>query len=142
MGPAENKQLVQDFLAATNAGDRDRLAELVAEDMAWWIPQSGSARVGIPTPMIGRDQFIAMQQDALDMLYVRESQKITVHRLIAEDDFVAAYMSMEMRTKAGAPYENQYLLMFRFADGRIAEHWEFTDTAYAFEQFDAAPEGA
>jgi len=58
--------------------------------------------------------------------------------MVEENDVVVAFMRMEMLTKAGVAYSNEYVLVFRFEDGRIAEHWEYTDTAWTFEQFDAA----
>jgi ketosteroid isomerase-like protein len=138
MADSQHKQRVMEFLAATKAGDRDRLRELVTEDLAWWVPKSGSDRMKLPVPMIGAENFVSMQQDALDTLYQRESQQVTVSRMVEEDDVVAAFMRMEMLTQAGVPYSNEYVLVFRFDGGRIAEHWEYTDTAWAFEQFDAA----
>jgi ketosteroid isomerase-like protein len=142
MGTAENKQAVLDFLTATRERDRDRLRALVADDMIWQVPRSGAERMGHTFPMIGGEQFVEIQQAALDMFYRPGSQTITVDHLVAEDDLVVAFVTMQMLTKAGAPYENEYVFLFRFQGDKIAEHWERTDTAYAFERFDATVENA
>jgi ketosteroid isomerase-like protein len=40
---------------------------------------------------------------------------------------------MHARTTAGNDYHGSYHMLFRVADGKIAEAWEFLDTAYVFE---------
>jgi len=37
---------------------------------------------------------------------------------------------LHTRTKAGYDYDGPYHMLFRLRDGRIAETWEFLDTAY------------
>jgi ketosteroid isomerase-like protein len=40
---------------------------------------------------------------------------------------------MHARTTAGKEYHGPYHMLFRVAGDRIAEVWEFLDTAYVFD---------
>jgi len=75
MFDSQHKQRVTEFLAATKSGDRDRLRSLVTDDIAWWVPKSGSDRLQLPIPMIGAENFLSMQQDALDTLFQRSHSR-------------------------------------------------------------------
>jgi ketosteroid isomerase-like protein len=56
-----------------------------------------------------------------------------VDHVIAEDHLVALHCTMHARTTIGTEYHGSYHMLFRIEDGRIAEAWEFLDTAYVFE---------
>jgi ketosteroid isomerase-like protein len=56
-----------------------------------------------------------------------------IDHLVAEDDLVTLHCTMHARTTAGNDYHGSYHMLFRLADGKIAEAWEFLDTAYVFE---------
>jgi len=52
--------------------------------------------------------------------------------MVAEADCVAVqFILCALTTRRGEPYENYYLFMFRCEDGKIAEYWEYLDSAYA-----------
>ena len=48
---------------------------------------------------------------------------------------MAVWFTMSAVTTNGADYTNDYHLLFRCEDGRIAEVWEHLDTAYAASKF-------
>jgi ketosteroid isomerase-like protein len=57
-----------------------------------------------------------------------------VQHLLAEDDFVTLQCTMRGRTASGNAYHGPYHMLFRIEGDRIAEGWEFLDTAYALER--------
>jgi uncharacterized protein len=52
----------------------------------------------------------------------------TAHRFIAEDDYVVVECRGRVTTKSGAPYNNTYCWICRFADGKLQELTEYLDT--------------
>ena len=62
--------------------------------------------------------------------------------MIAEGSSVVAHVERRCLTSKGVDYQNDYLLRFDFASGRICEAWEQTDTALAFELFATTSESA
>jgi ketosteroid isomerase-like protein len=55
-----------------------------------------------------------------------------VHHVVAEDDQVTLHCTMHARTNVGKEYHGSYHMLFRIEHDRIAEAWEFLDTAYVF----------
>jgi ketosteroid isomerase-like protein len=122
---ARNKALVREFWAAAN---EDKM-NFVAEDACWHLPTSVAMR--------GYDQDV--RGEAVRELFLGSSVRYSadrtwdVHHVVAEDDLVTLHCTMHARTNVGKEYHGAYHMLFRVEDGRIAEAWEFLDTAYVFE---------
>jgi ketosteroid isomerase-like protein len=123
---AANKQLVLDFWAAAHA---DKIPYL-ADDAVWHLPMSVAAR-GFPA----RD----LEGEQVHSLFVESAQVYEPDRswdidhVLAEGDLVTLHCTMHARTTAGNEYHGSYHMLFRVENGKIAEAWEFLDTAYVFE---------
>jgi ketosteroid isomerase-like protein len=128
-----SEQRAREFIDAMNRGDEDRVGELLADDVQWWIPRSGAARRGYDVPLDGRAAVAAMRSGASDAF---EEVQFSPEFVTGGDDGAAAVVRITGRLAGGDPYgPHQYCFVFRFADdGRIAEVWELTDTAAAFEE--------
>lgn len=119
------------LLRAIETADRATVAELVRADVRWWIPQSGAKRAGIPLPMEGLDAVMAMVDGAHERW---ESMDFTLRMLVSEGDTSSALLRAQARTRSGRDYDNTYGFFWRVDDdGRLAEIWELTDTAYLFD---------
>jgi ketosteroid isomerase-like protein len=134
--PAE---LVNALLVAMADYDADALAPLLHDDIVWWSPASAS-RKGAPRPINGRDDVVRIFCGGLG-LYRAGTITWQVDQLIVDTSDptvtrVAAVFSRRSLTAAGHPYENQYCFVLLVRDGRVAEGWEFVDTAHAFDQID------
>jgi ketosteroid isomerase-like protein len=148
--PAE---LVDTLLEAMADYDADALAPLMHDDVVWWSPAS-AGRFGVPRPITGRDEVIGIFCGSLG-LYRAGTITWDIDQLIAglpaatgaADDTsrdvtedgssrVAVVFTRRSLTAAGKPYENQYCFVLRLVEGRIAEGWEFVDTAHAFAQYE------
>jgi hypothetical protein len=129
MGTAANKALIREYFARVESGD-PRLAELLAEDVVWWIPQ-GSKLGGT---LRGRSRVVEVMTGAL-ALYSRDHPfRIEVDQVVAEEDWVCVQFVIDARTASGLPYRNDYHIAFELRDGRIARVKEYVDTAYANER--------
>jgi nitroreductase len=61
--------------------------------------------------------------------------------VVADGDRVAIQQIIRATTASGAPYENEYVKVFEFADdGRIQAVWEYHDTEYAADLLRAGPQ--
>ena len=122
---ARNKALVREFWAAAN---EDKM-RFVADDACWHLPTSVGRR--------GFDQDV--RAEAVRALFLGSSERYDanrtwdVHHVVAEDDLVALHGTMHARTNVGKEYHGSYHMLFRIEGDRIAEGWEFLDTAYVFE---------
>jgi uncharacterized protein len=123
----DNKQVMERYVAALEAGDAEAVRAFFAEDATWWLvgdlPMSGtwSGRDAIMDDFFGT----AMAQ------YAPGSISLEVTGMVAEGDRIALEWTSRARTTAGVPYENFCIGVFTLRDGRIAAVREYMDTAYA-----------
>lgn len=123
MSAQENKTLVRSFFQASNNGDMETSMGLIADDIVW-------TNIGT-TSFSGTHRGISeLQEKLLGPLFSRleSGVRMTVHRLIAEGDYVVAQMSGEAQTRDGRPYNNTYCWIIRLRDGKFAEVTEYMDT--------------
>ena len=78
---------------------------------------------------------MAMFGDDVGQFYQQDSMTFHYHSMTAEDDRVHLHFSLEAKTATGEDYYNDYQSLFRFADGKVIEVWEYFDTAYLFSFF-------
>jgi ketosteroid isomerase-like protein len=123
MSAEQNKEIVQRFFDASNSGDMETSIGLIADDITWsnigTTVYSGTFR--------GKTE---LQEKLLGPLFSQLKQGIamTVHRLIAEGDYVVAQMSGIAETLEGKSYNNSYVWIIRIRAGQIAEVNEYMDT--------------
>jgi ketosteroid isomerase-like protein len=121
-----HKQLVEQFW---HAGPEEQGAYL-ADDAVWHLPRSiGGRRPG------GAD----LHGDAARAIFTEATgvyepgATIDVLHVIAEGDLVALHCNLHARTTSGSDYDGTYHMLFRIEGDRIAEAWEFLDTAYLMQ---------
>lgn len=133
---ADNKAVIQDFQRALERklqGEKVDLADCFTEDIAWHFPQSTASRSS-GSDHYGKAAVLAMFGD-VDAFYIADTMQFDYHSFTAEDDRVHMHYTLRATTTSGKAYENQYQSLFRLEDGRIAEVWEYFDTAYLFGLF-------
>ena len=117
-----NKDLVRQFGEVVNAADWEALRELAAEDLV----RHSDATAGPPVTSL--DAFIQLQES---FLAIMPDQRVTLQKLIAEGDEVAALATysgtqtgpMGEFPATGKFAEVAFLTLFRIEDGKIAELW-------------------
>jgi 3-hydroxyisobutyrate dehydrogenase-like beta-hydroxyacid dehydrogenase/predicted SnoaL-like aldol condensation-catalyzing enzyme len=96
-------EVVREFIGLMNAGRLDRLGEVLADDFVW-RGIDGGVREGVEGYLSGLGS---------------SSYRITIERLVAEDDLVVA----RLRIRRADGTERVTHDMFRVAGGRIREEW-------------------
>lgn len=131
-----NKDLILEFqqqLESKLAGNTVDLGDYFCEDIAWHFPQSTAAQSS-GSDHHGKTAVLAMFAD-VDLFYVADSMRFEYHSVTAEEDRVHLHYTLRATTTNGREYCNQYQSLFRVRDGKIAEVWEYFDTAYLFGLF-------
>ena len=123
-----NRATVVRFYELMNARRFDEMWALFAPEAVW----SNGA-----TPPTRSAPVERMREVIVDPMpiFVTGGIDFVLHATTAEDDRVAAEVSCRAELTTGAVYANQYHMLFRFHDGRIAEVKEYNDTLHARETF-------
>lgn len=127
MSTSETRDVVARYVAALQRGDLDALRASVTPKATWTI------RGDIPVAGIwtGPDEifdgFLARMTATLDL-----DAPLTqdLHRIIADGDYAVAEWTSHARARNGAPYDNDYAVVFHVAGGRINAVTEYCDTSY------------
>ena len=130
MSAHRRKQAVTEFLTALVNDDSAAMRPLVADEVKWWVPQSAAVAFGLDRPLEGWDRVPWFGGDGWKGFEPGTSQ-VTVHHLVAEDEFVSAHYNRNALRANGNVYDTEYNILFRFRDGLIVEVWEVADTAQA-----------
>jgi ketosteroid isomerase-like protein len=123
MGAAENKQLLQSIYSELAKGNSRPFVESMADDFRWTI-------LGTTKWSRTYDGKRAVLDELLAKLRTQIDGRIRVgpHRILADGNYVVVEARGQNTTKSGKPYNNEYCLVFRLADGKLAELTEYLDT--------------
>jgi ketosteroid isomerase-like protein len=130
MSTQRRKQAVSEFLTALVNDDSAAMRPLVAADVKWWVPQSAALAFGLDRPLDGWDRVPWFGGDGWKGFKPGTSH-VTIHHLVAEDEFVSAHYNRTALRANGNNYDSEYNMLFRFRDDLIVEVWEIVDTAQA-----------
>ena len=130
-----NKQVLQRYIAALQAGDPHALEAFFAADASWMLqaghlPMSGT--------WVGRDRIKDGFFATAMSLYEPGSVEIEVTAMIAQDDHVVLQWTSRAKTRDGRPYENGCIGVFTIRDRRITAVREYMDTLYVSDAFAGA----
>lgn len=130
MSTQENREIVRQFYEAGNRGDMETCIGLIADDIVW----TNIGATSLSGTYRGKAE---LQEKLLGPLFgqLKEGITTTVHRLIAEGDFVVAQTSGVAETLDGRPYNNTYCWVIVMRDGKFAEVTEYLDTALVSSTF-------
>ena len=136
-----NKKLMQEiFAAAANpdpaARDRALFISSLADDAKWVV----TGQYSWSRTFSGKQSILNDLHGHVRELLV-ERTRTHAHRFIADGDYVVVEAKGDNLTKSGARYDNDYCLVYRFADGKIIEIREYCDsvlTERALGQFPPA----
>jgi ketosteroid isomerase-like protein len=131
------------FRAVSHARPAD-LRELVTEDLTWWIPQSSAdksaARIGTAKGERSVQGWDAISRMLFGSGFYRDRRSspeydpmaYDFHQILVDGDHAVSHHTMKTVTAAGLDYQNEFVFVFRFRGGRIAEVWEHLDTAHSY----------
>ena len=121
---------MSEFLTALVNDDSATMRPLVAPEVKWWVPQSAALAFGLDRPLDGWDRVPWFGGDGWKG-FKPGTSRVTIHHLVAEDEFVSAHYNRTALRANGNIYDSEYNMLFRFRDDLIVEVWEVVDTAQA-----------
>jgi uncharacterized protein len=119
---ATNRSVVEAVLDTITAGEFERLAEYVTDDLLFELPYGPSF---MPNPVHGREAWNQMQLMTFKMFSSFKQTLTDVHEGLDPDRIVAEYRSDAVVASNGKDYQNRYIGVFRFRDGKICEWREY-----------------
>jgi ketosteroid isomerase-like protein len=122
----ETRRVVAGYVAALQRGDTDALRASFTPKATWTIRGDIPVAGTWTGPGEILDGFLAKMTATLD-----PQTPVTqdLHRIIADGDWAVAEWTSHARARNGAPYDNDYAVVFHVADGRIDAVTEYCDTS-------------
>lgn len=130
----DNKRIAVIFMDAMQHRQWEILVSLMTPDAVSWVPPSAQSVMGYPQSVKGARAIVEARARSGGERY-SPTLEFTTNHLIGDGDLVAVFMTLRTMTTENKPYENDYVMLLRFVDGKIAEWGEYLDTAHAFLQF-------
>ena len=123
--PAAHREIVERYFELMQQGDPE-IARLLCDDVCWVAPQS--------SPVGRRHEGLAavlrLMQTGVGLYDMSRPMDLDIEAVAAEGKHVFVELTLRATTRAGEPYVNHYVFVFRFQDGRIVEIHEHLDTHY------------
>lgn len=137
MSSAEHLESVRRAFDQVGRGDPTALVELLAPDVVYRLIGS-TAMSGVHR---GRAAVLEKVFAPLSAA-LAAPPRFAIERLLADGDHVVMQATAHAALRSGAPYDNTYCMVFRFAGGRIAELTEYLDTQLVARAFAVPAERA
>lgn len=123
MSAADNKKLMQEIFARVAVGDGGLFVEHLADDVVMRVSgQYSWSRTFTGKQSVLRDLFGVVHERTTG------ARRTIPLRFIAEGDIVVVEARGEMTARTGVAYNNEYCLIYRLRDGKIAEITEYQDS--------------
>ena len=129
MGTTKTAELARKLVASY--GKPEAMGELFHEDVRWTLYSGKEHPGGLYQ---GKDEVMALVRFVFSEAYVPESVRTSPHMAFAEADLGVVRFLLQAQSTGGSSYENEYAIIIRARDGRVAEVWAYTDTLYAAQQ--------
>ena len=123
----DSRSVLQRYVAAVQAGERELTREMFAEDATWTIR---AGELPISGTWKGRDVIIDEFLAEAMSHYEPGTVRLEITGIVAEGDRAVLQWTTRARTREGRPYENGCIGVFTIRDGRIQDVREYMDTLY------------
>jgi ketosteroid isomerase-like protein len=123
MSAAENKKLMEKIFAGVAAGERGLFLESLADDVTMCV----TGQYSWSQTFKGKASLVQDLHGHLRTLLAEPRRTIPL-RFIAEGDYVVVEAKGDMATKEGVRYDNDYCLIYRLKNGKLAEIREYQDS--------------
>jgi uncharacterized protein (TIGR02246 family) len=131
METSQTRQLIEEYYAAQAAGDRDKLASLLTEDVEWRPAETVPAE-----PLQGRRVVSsAVSGRGREKMFDMDTFTVTVRRKIVDGDTAVVLQAISAKTLDGKQYDNEYGWVYTCRDGQSASIVEYVDTWKAAKVF-------
>ena len=119
MGAEANRAMALEFLSLMAAFEFDAMFALMADDAVWRVV--GDPATFPPGGTLPKSERRAMFNGFVSVL---RSLEFDIAGTTAEGDRVAVEFTCRGESHAGPVYENEFINLFRFRDGRIVSVYE------------------
>jgi ketosteroid isomerase-like protein len=117
-----NKAIIEAVMARITAGEFERLADYVSEDLVFELPYGPDF---MPDRFEGRQTWNDMQLMTFKMFTSFRQEILEIHECLDPDELIAEYRSDAVVARNGNSYQNRYIGVFRFDHGKIVAWREF-----------------
>lgn len=137
MDETPRKSAALGFLDAHARVDEQEMVRLLIEDARFHTLKSARTWAGMPDVISGASTIAGMLATRHGAhggpaLWKVGQTNWEHHFVVEEDPYVVVFTTRRSVTVQDVDYENPYVCMFRFEGDRIADLWEYLDTAYTF----------
>lgn len=126
-----NFDVVQRAFAAVGAGDADAQVANYTEDIVLEFPFTDP-----PTIVSGRTAVHERLKNAFKVFHFNLTIS-EVHACLDPDELIVEFTGSGSYLPNGAPYENRYIAVFNFRDGKICRQREYFDPTQAAKSANA-----
>ena len=130
MSAAPDAEAVRRAFEGVRRGDLATLIELLAADVVYRLIGS----TAVSGTYRGRDAVVARLFTPLGAA-LAAPLRFEIEGLLSDGDRVVMQATGHTTLRSGAPYNNTYCMVFRFAGGRVAEVAEYLDTQLVARAF-------
>jgi len=136
MSTERNVETAKEFLAALGRFDADHLGSLMADDATYWI--LGKPHLHPSSGRRTKAEYCKIVADPAPFVnpFKESGLRITVHKSIAQGNDVALEAESYGVASNGRIYNNTYVFLFVFREGKIVSAKEYMDTQHAHETFE------
>ncbi|MFD6158112.1 nuclear transport factor 2 family protein [Nocardia sp. NPDC060256] len=121
---ARMRAVIETFYERTSAKDMTGVLELCTEDLQTRIPFDPIVSV---REIKGKEVLRAVAAEALEMYDSYRQIVTSIEPLLDPNTWLATVKGDLLVRSTGLPYRNDYLTIFRFRDGKIAEWTTYHD---------------
>ena len=123
MTAADNKNLMQHVFAELEGGEPAPFIGILGDDVRWTISGTTSWSRTYEGKAAVLDELLGPLRTRLTTMI-----KVTVTRILADEDSVVVEARGEATTKGGKPYNNSYCWIFQLHGGKVRAITEYLDT--------------
>lgn len=135
MSASGNKRMMQEIFEALARGHRPAYLEALHDDLVMQVMGSSSWSQTVRGKVKALDEFFGHVSSRL-----RARNPSKPLRFLADEDWVVIEAKGDMTAVDGRPYQNDYCLHYRIADGKIVELKEYMDTVLCEDRLGPFPE--
>jgi ketosteroid isomerase-like protein len=123
MSIEKNVQVVKDFFAAINSGDKQRVLALVADNIEWIVPGEDWLLAGTHRGHAGLADVLKKASEEIEMTYTKPPE------FVAQGDRVLVIGVATGKIKAtNKPFKDDWVFDIIVRDGKLTRIQEYIDT--------------
>ncbi len=128
----KNKQTVLQFQMAVaqqlQGEPQPQIADFLTDDAQWHLPKSLD-ELALGSTKSGKKEVLSLFDDIVKRFYDPKTMSFDFHGVFSGDDKVHLHFTLTAITNTGKTYTSGYQLLFRVVDDKVAEAWEYFDSA-------------